>query len=156
MTLCLASRHCQRRPRRRREARQRDRHRRIAANCLDEPHELLTLAFVHGAPSPLYSSPAPSPDLRESKVVEPRCPSACGDFEDLLRIPRVSISGVGDRRDRAIVESQLDLKVVRVLGGHREHFGWPSAKPPAERVDEMPTLTGEPGTLELLVAVPAW
>src|SRR5215470_18778279 len=133
---------------------ERDRHGGTGPAGVQEAGELHPLALILAARARGMPAPA-GPDGGLGEVVEPRAPAASRGVQGFLLVARVAGREVGDRARRAVPEPHGGLQVTWFRAGDGVDLLGQAVRPPAERVDEVAALTGEPGSFQLLVAVPA-
>src|SRR5262249_45164045 len=122
---------------------------------LDEPLHLSLLALVLAAPRLRRDLALPGPDGGGPEVVEQRVTTAAGGVHRLLREPVVPAGEVGDGAGRAGREPEGGLHVALLRAADGVDLLRKAVGPPAQRVDEVAALAGEPGPFGLLIEVPA-
>src|SRR5215469_280154 len=120
---------------------QRDGHRPAGPARRHECCYLRALAFVLGAARAHVGAMASGPHCRLTEVLEPGALPACGCVQRLLRVARVTCRHVGDDACAPVLKPEGRLNVLLLRSGNRVDPLGEAARPPAERVDEVASLT---------------
>src|SRR6185312_11315298 len=92
---------------------------------------------------PAGALPSSGPDRSFPEVVKSCASAASGGVERLFREARVAACDVADHAARPVPESHGRLDVIFLRPGNGVDLLRKTARPPAQRVDEMTAFSGE-------------